>query len=93
MAYKAYTSRRNRRYPRRRGIPHAIPERLDQQRHQKNRGPRGGRPIGFDSERYKKRSTVERTVNRLKGFRALATRYAKRAYIYPGTSTLAKLDV
>ncbi|MFI0192123.1 IS5 family transposase [Streptomyces sp. NPDC017082] len=93
LADKAYTSRRNRRYLRRRGIPHTIPERLDQQRHRKNRGSLGGRPTGFDSERYKKRNTVERTINRLKGFRAVATRYEKRAYIYLGTVTLAALVI
>jgi transposase len=93
VADKAYTARRNRRYLRRRGIPHMIPERLDQQRHRKNRGSRGGRPIGFDSGRYKKRNTVERTINRLKGFRAMATRYEKRAYIYLGTVTLAALVI
>nr|PPQ62012.1 hypothetical protein C5F59_39205 [Streptomyces sp. QL37] len=75
---KAYTSRRNRRYLRRRGIPHTIPERLDQQRHRKNRGSRGGRPTGFDNERYKKRNTVERTINRLTGYRAVATRHEKQ---------------
>ncbi|MGX1675948.1 IS5 family transposase [Streptomyces sp. NPDC055400] len=91
LADKAYTSRKNRRYLRRRGIRHTIPERLDQQRHRQNRGSRGGRPTGFDSERYKKRNTVERAINRLKGFRAVATRYEKRAYIYLGTVTLAAL--
>lgn len=79
LADKAYTSRVNRRYLRRRGIPHTIPERLYQQRHRTNRGSRGGRPAGFDSERYKQRNTVERTINRLKGFRAVATCYEKRA--------------
>jgi transposase len=93
LADKAYPSRRNRRYLRRRGIRPTIPERLDQQRHRKNRGSRGGRPTGFDSERYKKRNTVERTINRLEGFRAVATRYEKRAYIYLGTVTLAALAV
>ncbi|WP_405698928.1 IS5 family transposase [Streptomyces sp. NBC_01383] len=93
LADKAYTSRKNRRYLRRRGIRHTIPERLDQQRHRKNRGSRGGRPTGFDSELYKKRNTVERTINRLKGFRAVATRYEKRAYIYLGTVTLAALMI
>ncbi|WP_405803601.1 MULTISPECIES: IS5 family transposase [unclassified Streptomyces] len=91
LADKAYTSRINRRYLRRRGIRHTIPERLDQQEHRRNRGSRGGRPTGFDSERYKKRNTVERAINRLKGFRAVATRYEKRAYIYLGTVTLAAL--
>ncbi|QES45443.1 IS5 family transposase [Streptomyces venezuelae] len=93
LADKAYTSRKNRRYLRRRGIRHTIPERLDQQRHRQNRGSRGGRPTGFDSERYKKRNTVERAINRLKGFRAVATRYEKRAYIYLGTITLAALTI
>ncbi|MGW6318126.1 IS5 family transposase [Streptomyces sp. NPDC055099] len=93
LADKAYTSRKNRRYLRRRGIAHTIPERLDQQRHRRNRGSRGGRPTGFDGERYKKRNTVERAINRLKGFRAVATRYEKRAYIYLGTITLAALTI
>ncbi|WP_435881688.1 IS5 family transposase [Streptomyces xanthochromogenes] len=93
LADKAYTSRSNRRYLRRRGIRHTIPERLDQQRHRKNRGSRGSRPTGFDSERYKKRNTVERTINRLKGFRAVATHYEKRAHIYLGTVTLAALII
>ncbi|WP_413777873.1 IS5 family transposase [Streptomyces sp. AM2-3-1] len=93
LADKAYTSRKNRRYLRRRGIQHIIPERLDQQRHRQNRGSRGGRPTGFDSERYKKRNTVERAINRLKGFRAVATRYEKRAYIYLGTITLATIFI
>ncbi|MFE7309628.1 IS5/IS1182 family transposase, partial [Streptomyces sp. NPDC057546] len=86
-------SRRNRLYLRRRGIRHTIPERLDQQRHRENRGSRGGRTAGFDSERYKKRSTVERAINRLEGFRAVATRYEKRAYIHLGTVTLAALAI
>ncbi|GAA2348270.1 hypothetical protein GCM10010431_84930 [Streptomyces kunmingensis] len=93
LADKAYTSRANRRYLRRRGISHTIPERRDQRRHRLNRGSRGGRPTGFDDEHYKKRNTVERAINRLKGFRAVATRYEKRAYIYLGTVTLAALII
>lgn len=90
---KAYTSRKKRRYLRGRGIRHTIHERLYQQRHRKNRGSRGGRPTGFDSQRYKKRNTVERTSNRLKGFRAVATRYEKHAYVYLGTVTFATLMI
>lgn len=93
LADKAYTSRENRRYLRRRGISHTIPERLDQRRHRRNRGSQGGRPTGFDRERYKKRNTVERAINRLKGFRAVATRYEKRAYTYLGTVTVAALII
>ncbi|KOT81898.1 transposase, partial [Streptomyces rimosus subsp. pseudoverticillatus] len=69
LADKAYTSRYNRRYLRRRGIAHPIPERRDQLRNRLSRGSRGGRPTGFDGERYQKRNTAERAVNRLKGFR------------------------
>ncbi|MFH9016654.1 IS5 family transposase [Streptomyces sp. NPDC017943] len=90
LADKAYTSRNNRRYLRRRGIRHTIPEHPDQQRHRHNRGSQGGRPTGFDREHYKKRNTVEHAINRLKGIRAVATRY-ERAYIYLGTVSLTTL--
>ncbi|MFE2583444.1 IS5 family transposase [Streptomyces sp. NPDC059378] len=93
LADKAYTSRENRRHLRRRGISHTILERLDQQRHRQNRGSQGGRPAGFDPEGYKKRNTVERAINGLKGFRAVATRYEKRAYSYRGAVTLAALII
>ncbi|MER7681617.1 hypothetical protein [Streptomyces sp. NPDC096934] len=56
-----------------------------------NRGSRGGRPTGFDSKRYKKRNIVALVINRLKGFRAVTTRYEKRAYIYLGAVPLAAL--
>lgn len=49
----------------------------------------GGRPPGFDKELYKKRNTVERAINKLKNYRAVATRYDKRAYVYLGTATVA----
>jgi transposase len=69
------------------------PSRLDQLRHRQSRGSHGGRPTAFDRERYKKRNTVERAINRLKGFRAVATRYEKRASMYLGTVTLAALMI
>ncbi|MFH0522476.1 IS5 family transposase [Streptomyces sp. M41] len=88
---KAYSSRRNRRYLRRRQIKHTIPEPKDQRAHRKRRGSKGGRPAGFDSEIYKRRNEVERTINRLKNCRAVATRYDKRAYVFHGTVTTAAI--
>lgn len=50
-------------------------------------------PPGFDKEQYKKCNTVERAINRLKSFRAVATRYDKRGYVYLGTLTAATLVI
>jgi transposase len=92
-ADKAYSNSLIRRYLRRRGISHTIPEMSDSQAARRRKGSRGGRPPGFDAERYKKRNTVERAINKLKQFRAVATRYDKRRYIYLGTTTAAALVI
>ncbi len=73
-ADKAYSNRPCREDLRRRGIRHTIPEKTDSQAARLRKGSRGGRPPGFDAERYKKRNTIERAVNRLKQHRAVATR-------------------
>lgn len=88
---KAYSSRRNRRYLRRRQIKHTIPEPRDQRAHRKRRGSRGGRPAGFDKTIYKRKNEVEWTINALKNFRAVATPFDKRAYVFHGTVTLASI--
>jgi hypothetical protein len=48
LADKAYGSRANRAYLRRRGIACTIPEKADQVRNRKNKGRAGGRPPAFD---------------------------------------------
>jgi transposase len=45
----------------------------------------------FDAELYKQRNVVERCFNRLKQFRDLATRYAKRAAYYQAELTIAAI--
>lgn len=51
----------------------------------------GGRPAGFDKTIYKRRSEVDRTINRLENLRAVATRYERRAYALHGTVTVAAI--
>lgn len=68
-----------------------IPEKSDSKSARPRKGSRGGRPPGSDKARYKARNTVERAVNKLKQFRAVATRYDKRGYVYLGTVTAAAL--
>ncbi|MFC0496237.1 IS5 family transposase [Streptomyces mutabilis] len=89
IADKAYSSRGFRAYLRKRGIAHTIPEKTDQQRHRHNRGRHGGRPPAFDRHLYRRRNVVERCINRLKGFRGIATRYEKTATSYEAAVNLA----
>ncbi|CAO0837956.1 IS5 family transposase [Streptomyces microflavus] len=79
---KAYSSRRNRSHLRTRGIKAVIPEKKDQAANRRKKGRRGGRPIAHDTELYKDRNTVERTINKIKDWRGLAVRYDKRPDSY-----------
>jgi transposase len=79
---KAYSSRANRAYLRRRHIKAVIPEKADQAANRKKKGRRGGRPVSHDTELYKDRNTVERCINKFKEWRGLATRYDKTPESY-----------
>ena len=93
LADKAYSSRSIRSGLRRRGIRAVIPEPLDQARHRRQRGAAGGRPILLDQNAYRLRNTVERAVNKLRQYRAVATRYDKRDYVYRGTLDIAAIGI
>ena len=81
-ADKAYSARGTRAYLRRRRIRAVIPEKTDQAAHRARKGSHGGRPVGYDTDLYKDRNTVERAINRLKDWRGLATRYDKTPESY-----------
>lgn len=88
LADKGYSYPVYRRELRRRKLPHVIPERADHRRH---RAHKPGRPPGFDATAYKRRNVVERCVNRLKQFRALATRYEKSADAFRALALFAAI--
>ena len=90
---KAYSSRGNRAYLRRRHIKATIAQPDDQRASRKQRGPAGGRPPAFDKAQYRRRSAAERCVNKWKQYRAVATRYDKRDYIFNGTLTVAAIMI
>jgi len=91
IADKGYSSRDNRAYLRRRGVPMVIPERDDQLANRRRRGHKGGRPCAFDPDRYRDRNVVERAFNRVKHWRGIATRYDKTALNYLGGLHLAAI--
>jgi transposase len=68
-------------YLRRRGIGAVIPRRANESR-------QGGR---FDRAASRERNGVDRTINRLKQHRALATRYEKLEVTYHALLTIACL--
>ena len=81
VADKAYTGRPIRTYLQRRGIGAVIPRRSNESR----QGTR------FDRQGYRERNRIERTINCLKQFRRIATRYEKRAENYLALLTVAAI--
>ena len=77
---KGYSFPSLRRYLRRRGIRAVIPSKSDQPRQHR-----------FDKAAYRQRNQVERTINRLKGWRRVATRYEKREANYLAMVTVAAI--
>ena len=88
---RAYGFKKQRQVLRRRGISCVSPEREDAKKSRLAKGAKGGRPPACDAQAYKGRNVIERCLNRLKDFRAIATRYDKRGRNYRAGVLLASI--
>jgi len=74
-------------------IKATIPSKANEITGRTRRGSKGGRPPAFDKAAYKTRNVVERTINKLRQTRAVATRYDKREFVYRGTIDVASIRI
>jgi transposase len=90
---KAYSSAAIRTHLRCRKVKATIPEPADQVKNRLKRGSKGGRPPAFDPVAYKQRNAVERVFCQLRQYRAVATRYDKRDFVWRGTIDVASIRI
>ena len=85
-ADRAYDAQRIRHWLRLRGIRPVIPPKRRTGKRER------GRPITYNRDHYRRRSTIEQCVGWLKECRAIATRYEKLALNYLGLVKLAFIE-
>ena len=78
---------------RERGITAVITDRPDQQGHRHHRGSAGGRPDCYNTERCKDRNVTERSYEKLKQWRGLATPCDKLTVIFRGGAILRSINL
>jgi transposase len=93
LADKAYSAAATRAWCRAHHVRAVIPVKDDQAANRRKKGSAGGRPPTFDTVGYRARNCIERCINKLKQFRAVATRYDKRQHMYEATVTIAAIAI
>ena len=89
----AYGARKDRGQLQRHGTRCVCPEREDARKYRLQPGQKGGRPPTYNRGEYAGRNVVERLVNRLKDFRAVATRHEKRGQNFLAVIVVACLTL